>query len=209
MHCQPLGCVAAAVLCLLAACAAQDPQCDGQPDTWPCDDANPSTPVDYCVDGVCIGLCEAPLTLVDGQCIFTCQGQPDGLTCDDNDANTPVDYCEDGVCVGHCEAPLTLVNGTCIFTCDDKPDGTACDDSNTNTPTDVCENGVCVGKCAAPLVFVDNDCVTVCAPISAPALGAVVSCGNAEVCHCMLGLIDIHPDELYCVTDTSACRQYL
>jgi MYXO-CTERM domain-containing protein len=138
--------------------------CSGTPKAngTQCNDNDPTTVNDQCVNGSCVGVnpcagqadgtaCSNGVvsngTCSGGVCTATttgCAGKPDGTACDDGNSSTINDHCVSGVCVG---TPVTS-------SCTGQQDGTACDDHNACTRSDQCLNGVCTGTnpvvCAAP-----------------------------------------------------------
>ena len=149
-----------------------------------CDDGNPDTTADKCLNGVCAGSlrcggndCAAPSpackipTCVLGACQTV--DKPDGMLCNDGNPGTDSDVCRAGVCVGNAKCKFVTCTpsdgchkaGVCnpiTGTCSTPPeaDGTACDDQNTLTFNDVCRSGVCVGrdKCAGVTCRATDDC---------------------------------------------------
>eukprot|EP01060_Flectonema_neradi_P017203 TRINITY_DN2404_c0_g1_i3.p1 TRINITY_DN2404_c0_g1~~TRINITY_DN2404_c0_g1_i3.p1 ORF type:complete len:3065 (+),score=476.76 TRINITY_DN2404_c0_g1_i3:8019-17213(+) len=139
-----------------------------------CNDFNPETINDVCVNGICSGtdLCKGNTCNVNSelQCMSsstTCdrntgmciQSEPllDGTTCTDYNVDTVLDSCQAGGCVGF----LSCSGVTCIPKnqfcyiprCSPdgeciqtiSPNGTPCDDYNYLTVSDSCLNGICVG----------------------------------------------------------------
>jgi hypothetical protein len=131
-----------------------------------CDDGNPCSQTDTCMNGVCVGgnpvicspkdschtagLC-SPAT---GMCSEPTKN--DGSSCDDGDACTQIDSCKGGVCTGatpvNCSAKDACHDvGVCdpmSGMCNDpfKADGATCDDKNECTDADACGMGACAGK---------------------------------------------------------------
>jgi len=106
-------------------------------ETGPCDDGNPDTIWDHCVDGVCVTTepvdCPAGDWFeMDGLC-FLCNGDGDGIKgqgeqIDDSNVCT-LDECDAGNGVDHYDA-----------------NGMPCDDGNPDTSGDICKGGICVGS---------------------------------------------------------------
>lgn len=132
------------------------------PDDTACEDGNPCTENDVCVQGVCTsgapavcaeadecgsaGVCD-PAT---GDCLR--QLEPDGTPCEDGDLCSVGDSCRDGVCRAGaprvCEAtdPCHVVTGCapdtgCLVT--NHADGAPCNDANRCTADDHCVAGTC------------------------------------------------------------------
>ena len=143
----------------------KDPQ---KPFGAECDDGNPNTMTDRCIDGVCRGaiacsgsVCtpSAPKCNVascqNGQCI---QVPTSSATCNDENPLTLNDQCSGGTCVGvnPCLNILCVASDSCHVAgkcdplsgrCSDPiaADGTLCDDNSANSVDDTCLAGVCVG----------------------------------------------------------------
>ncbi len=163
-------------------CDGVDNDCDGGTDDAPCDDGDPCTTDDACVEGVCGGTpggcdcqvdtdCALPsaydaacatVACVDNLCVVTTN---DGA-CDDGNACTVADTCAAGACVG---AALTCDDGDpctddacapetgCVTTPAEV--SVACDDGDPCTDGDTCAAGACVG--GPPLSCDDGDACTV------------------------------------------------
>ena len=144
------------------------------PHMFQCDDADPSTDDDGCVNGVCQGtpnLCydvtcvnpdQCTLSSCDpasGACVTT--PKPDGSFCDDANIFTTNDGCLGGVCQGvnlcdevTCATPPecqlfepSFVNGCFRGQCMfvEDVDGSSCNDGDPLTENDVCSWGACSG----------------------------------------------------------------
>ncbi|GMV42703.1 MAG: hypothetical protein AMXMBFR64_44190 [Myxococcales bacterium] len=142
--------------CVKAVCTAATGQCapapvPGQP---PCDDQNPCTVDDSCVNGLCVG---AAGSCDDGnECTFDgcspvdgCVHVPHALPCDDGDACTANDQCGAGVCAGDavpCDDgnPCTTDGCNPVAGCNTTPAVAPCDDGNPCTVGDTCAGGACV-----------------------------------------------------------------
>ncbi|TNF23689.1 MAG: hypothetical protein EP329_26825 [Deltaproteobacteria bacterium] len=112
--------------------AVVDTQCVGVRTGDPCDDGNPCTQNDKCIDEVCRGAlvsCSDDDPCTDDSCdpVAGCVFTPNTATCDDGNACTTSDKCADGVCAGRPASNL------------------ACNDGDPCTLQDVCTNGVCAG----------------------------------------------------------------
>jgi hypothetical protein len=71
----------------------------------PCEDGDPCTVADHCVEGTCLGDpvdCEDDNPCTDNICTETggCEYPPNSEPCDDNDPCTLADLCDEGICVG-------------------------------------------------------------------------------------------------------------
>ena len=126
-----------------------------------CDDGDPCTFDDTCVDGRCTGTpldCSAldegciAGTCVDGACVAG--DAPEATPCDDGDSCTDADRCFAGECIGllrECDEG----DGICTASACDRTvgacvtralsDGVPCSDANSCTVDDRCASGVCVG----------------------------------------------------------------
>ena len=138
--------------------------------TGTCDDGNPCTENDKCVNGTCTGAsvvdcddgnpCTKDICLANGGC----SNIPVPGPCDDGDACTIGDFCQNGNCMNGPEKPCednnqctadACVNGACIYT----PVAAGCTDGNECTTGDACINGQCTpsgGKNCDD----DNPCTT-------------------------------------------------
>ena len=129
--------------------------CMHQDLTAPCDDGDPCTLNDKCVDGACVSgvgqqcddgnSCTSDSCQQDGSCL----NAPADGDCDDGNACTDGDACVAGECVGG--APLDCDDGNlctsescsvatgCVYTMNDNP----CDDGDLCTTQDACHLGQC------------------------------------------------------------------
>eukprot|EP01060_Flectonema_neradi_P017201 TRINITY_DN2404_c0_g1_i1.p2 TRINITY_DN2404_c0_g1~~TRINITY_DN2404_c0_g1_i1.p2 ORF type:complete len:2416 (+),score=403.52 TRINITY_DN2404_c0_g1_i1:6623-13870(+) len=144
----------------------------------PCDDQNPYTHRDICIDGQCTGedICNPSDCVLGSQCkpligciLGSCayQNKPDQTPCDDGNNSTARDQCRDGICVGVIatdpnEADCPITRSVCqssptAFECLEQPlpEQSPCDDGNPDTVNDICLLGVCVG-----VVYCPNECKT-------------------------------------------------
>ncbi len=130
-----------------------------------CDDGNPCTFDDQCLEGACTGGTQNPCTPPDdchgaGTCdpltgTCTYPTLEDGTTCNDGNLCTQRDICSKGVCKGLDPITCTVISpchyrGTCepstgVCSTPLRPDGTTCDDSNACTTGTSCTQGVCGG----------------------------------------------------------------
>ena len=98
-----------------------------------CDDGNPCTENDFCLDGECRGAlasCDDGDPCTDDSCQAEagCVHEPNAAPCDDGNPCTSMDTCAAGACQGQ---PVS---------------GLACDDGDPCTLADSCQQGVCGGK---------------------------------------------------------------
>lgn len=135
---------------------------DGTPS---CDDLDPCTVNDKCVNGTCTGevfICDDnnPCTAdscdtISGSCLFVPMNFTTPGICSDNDACTINDVCINGCCHGTemiCDDGNNCTTGVCmpgsgaVGTCAFVNNDTAlCDDGNLCTDNDTCIQGQCVG----------------------------------------------------------------
>ena len=189
-----------------------------------CDDGNPCSVDDACVDGSCAGGGELDCDDSNSCTADTCDPKVgcvvENLTdpCDDGNPCTADDVCGDGSCVGllkDCDDdnPCTsdtcdTEDGECTFT----PESGPCDDGNSCTVADWCEDGNCVGEDVCP-------CETdeACAPYEDGNLcNGVFYCDQAVYPYtCKVDLetvvvCDVSQDgqceETLCVPATGACE---
>lgn len=153
-------------VCETIGCVENKCKVSRKPNGHQCDDEDPLTGEDACLDGKCSG---TEKTCADelGPCLMAvhdpdtdaCTVEPveDGVPCDDADACTQADTCQAGACVGSepkgCEASDAChVAGTCdpkSGECSEEvaaDDGTPCDDALACTTNDVCAAGACTGE---------------------------------------------------------------
>ena len=134
--------------CTDDSCDAESGECLFENNTKPCDDTNPCTSEDQCLDGACQGgesICECK---TDEECEQYDDGNPcNGIvTCQagacETDPATVVDC--SGVDVAACEVSYCDENeGICKVKNAD--DGTACDSDDLCLADSACDNGDCAG----------------------------------------------------------------
>jgi len=120
-----------------------------------CNDANPCTYKDVCVQGVCVG---QPVDCSDGNpcttdgCVIPVGCVHNALVgaCNDSSACTQNDHCEAGQCVGtsvSCDDGNACTDDLCEFSggCKHPFNQAPCDDGNACTYGDMCVSGECVG----------------------------------------------------------------
>ena len=194
--------------CLAAACDPEDGACGLVPTAEGalCDDGDPCTVGELCVDGACLGgvapNCNDGNPCTDDACdpVSGCVNVPNDAPCSDDDVCTTADHCAGGLCAGG--AALTCDDGDpCTADlCDPQvgcqhvpAEGAACDDGNACTVGDHCAAGACVFTGPADCAD-DNPCTT---DSCAPATGCVFTlneapCDDDDLCttgdHCHLGL---------------------
>ncbi|MGB0589206.1 MAG: hypothetical protein ACPGU1_05950 [Myxococcota bacterium] len=169
---SPLDCSALDAPCFVGQCSPITGECNAVPQLslTACDDGDPCTTQDICLQGTCQGttldcaLPDAPCQ--DGACdpeTGSCVTSfaPEGESCDDGLLCTEGDHCEAGDCVGDGPDCSDLDDGCMMGVCDDDTggckqvpvmDGNACDDGLFCTVEDTCSAGVCGG---APRVCED------------------------------------------------------
>jgi hypothetical protein len=152
-------------ICDTVSCVENRCEPGRKPDGHRCDDSDPMTGEDACLDGLCAGTnkqcgdeLDPCLKAVHDPETDECVVEPvdDGVPCDDDDACTQADTCQAGACVG-AEPKSCDATDACheAGECDPKsgecsspaaPDGTACDDGVACTEADQCSDGTCAGQ---------------------------------------------------------------
>ncbi len=179
---QDLDCSSVEDTCHTSRCDAASGDCIAVPkgDRTPCDDGDPCTPDEICLDGIC-----ASGTEICTACSALALEDP----CDDESACTSDEICVQIeavlACVGNRTDCSDLDNGCNVGACEPStgacfvalgPDGVACEDGDPCTELDVCNDGQCDGppvrvcdiEPTACEPFEDNDLVSVATPIMAP-----------------------------------------
>ena len=174
-----------------------DPQtgCTHAPGEGACDDQNPCTANDQCVQGICKGL---GLTNCNDQDICTddwcdpsegCVHQPNQVPCSDGNICTVGDTCADGLCTPgpalSCDDSNVCTDDSCDVDlgCQHTDNEALCDDSNPCTANDACAGGKCL---ATELTNCDDD--NLCTDDSCnPLTGCVhevntVPCDDDDAC---------------------------
>ncbi len=178
--------------CLEGVCHPTD-GCLTKPANKACDDGNPCTENDYCVNGVCSG---TPAACDDGNVCTTdacdpgsgCTHTPVDGPCDDGDACTLNDTCSGGVCTSQVTLDCNDSNPCTSDVCDafqgclHPPASGPCDDGDACTTNDSCSAGQCVG--GAPVDCDDGESCTLdqCSPLGGchhTPLGLPCDDGNA------------------------------
>jgi cytochrome c peroxidase len=130
--------------------------CVSLPKSVSCDDADPCTIDDFCINGACAGStppdCSDGDVCTDDSCVSAaggCVNLPNSAPCDDGDACTTNDTCQDGVCEGGSAPDCDDVNGCTDDTCDSgigcvsTNNTVPCDDGEFCTDGDQCSGGSC------------------------------------------------------------------
>ena len=134
--------------------------CVHEPHSSTCNDGDPCSVLDTCVDGACVGT--GALDCNDGnpcthdlcQPTVGCDHQSNTSPCDDGSACTLGDLCAGGVCTGGTPIDCDDSNACTDDQCDPEAGCTPvaltgvevlCDDLNTCTTEDHCVDGVCGG----------------------------------------------------------------
>jgi hypothetical protein len=142
--------------CTADTCSMVLEGCNHTPVEGACDDEDPCTLNDYCLDGQCVSgvgqscndgnPCTADSCGPDG----ACQHEPMNLPCDDGNACTEGDSCSDGVCVYSglldCDDMNLCTTDSCdpVDGCVHALNSTPCDDSDVCTTGDHCHLGECI-----------------------------------------------------------------
>eukprot|EP01059_Diplonema_ambulator_P030329 TRINITY_DN5151_c0_g1_i9.p1 TRINITY_DN5151_c0_g1~~TRINITY_DN5151_c0_g1_i9.p1 ORF type:complete len:6713 (+),score=1239.17 TRINITY_DN5151_c0_g1_i9:1796-20140(+) len=169
--CRGMSCTVQQPMCMMPTCSADQCIQSNKPDGTTCNDANPGTTNDVCLNGVCAGIqkCASVVCIAQDQChsVGVCSEatgecsnpvQTDGTPCDDGSPQTVGDECILGVCIGRdkCAGVICQASDSChdLGSCDPstglctdpkKIDGSLCNDLDITTVNDKCQNGVCVG----------------------------------------------------------------
>ncbi|MBM4355576.1 MAG: hypothetical protein FJ109_17605, partial [Deltaproteobacteria bacterium] len=191
--------------CTSDSCDAVDAACRHVPiDGNPCDDLDPCTVQDQCIDTVCAGLpspCDDDNPCTADSCLSSsgeCAHSPlPGTPCEDGNACTADDSCAGPVCTGKpldcndgndCTVDACLPSSGCSYKTPQLP----CDDGNPCTQSDTCSAGQCLGT---PLECGDANPCTLdsCDPASGACqhLPADWPCDDSSLCTsgdtCVLG----------------------
>ncbi len=124
------------------------------PNLTPCNDGNPCTSDDKCINGYCGGTglnCFDENVCTDDTCnveTMTCEYPNNTHPCDDGNACTQNDRCGGGACSGaalDCNDNKVCTDDSCNTAtgCVHQPNTQACDDGNKCTENDVCGGGEC------------------------------------------------------------------
>ncbi len=197
-------------LCTIDVCAPGSGTCSWYPKLGGCDDGNPCTTAEVCVNAACVGTavpCDDGNPCSADACDVTsgvCGHTPIGVAtpCDDGDACTNNDACV-GLSCGGASVAASLCNDGNVCTVDvcNPVDGTcswapavsSCDDANPCTVGDACAAGICAAGTVA-LCDDNNACTTdQCNPATGAC--AFVSVSDGTVCD----------DGIACTTD-SVCH---
>jgi len=160
--------------CTDDSCNPETGECEHRDNRIRCDDLDPCTYDDKCINGACTGTsfscddgnqCTDDVCTGDGRCSFV----NNTAECDDHNICTGPDACQDGVCTGPyntapcddhnvCTGPDACRDGVCTGPYNTAP----CDDHNPCTDPDACQDGVCTGPmiCSTEvvvLVYLDGD----------------------------------------------------
>jgi hypothetical protein len=193
--------------CTLDGCDEETGECTHVPISAPCDDGDPCTTQDQCVDGACKGgqqlQCDDGNTCTEGLCEpgIGCVFEPaPGNLC--STACIELGQCTDiGTCAGPqttdcddsnpCTVDLCDHDAGCVYV---ELDGGACDDGDSCTEFDTCQAGTCVGistECENCNPCVVNQCV------NGVGCTSVETAEDGTPCHggglCMAGICEILP----------------
>ena len=168
VQCNPTGNTA----CVTNTCDPQTGQCvpSAAEDGTNCDDQNPCTDADGCLNGLCVG---APLDCDDeNACTFDACNPTSGCVnvahtqpCDDGDICTQGDQCQNAVCSGspvECDDGDVCTDDLCSpgIGCTSQANNAPCDDGNACTLGDQCAEGVCTGGTNTCACTSDGDCAS-------------------------------------------------
>jgi hypothetical protein len=184
--------------CLAAACDADSGECSlvAAAEGAPCDDGDPCTLADSCVEGACTGgptpICKDDNLCTDDGCEagVGCSFTPNSLPCNDGDVCTTEDVCAGGACVGGA-----------ALSCDD---GDLCNGAESCDSNIGCEAG-------EPLDCDDGDLcngVEFCFGPEGCKSGLALECGDNDPCNgeescdgqlgCLLGTPLVCGDDNLC-----------
>ena len=153
--------------CTQDACDPATGECSHVALQGPCNDGNPCTSQDKCVDKVCLGTPLDTCCKNDGDCtdssdctVDTCQGGQcsndlvagSGKPCDDGNACTKGENCVLGVCAATLLDKCSDGNPCTLDVCDPSSgclhtslaNGASCDDGDVCNGVDACDGGACV-----------------------------------------------------------------
>ena len=155
-------------------CNGVNDDCDDDTDEDSCDDDDPCTVDEECIDSACYSSpkCDDGNVCTNDTCKAEsgeCKHAANSEFCDDNDACTTGDSCVQAACVGvgvlDCSDGNDCTEDTCESDSgclDPEPlTGTDCSDGSLCTTEDKCEQGVCVGaatECDDDNVCTDDSC---------------------------------------------------
>ena len=132
-------------------------------DNTGCDDGNPNTGNDKCLDGICLGEgCNCSGT---NDCCDGCFAINEGGSCPDDEITCTDDLCSAGECTHPPKDGKCLIEGSCYNDSNNNPenecqycdtifsqsawrnknDDTECNDDNICTQADSCQDGLCEG----------------------------------------------------------------
>jgi hypothetical protein len=170
----------------------------------PCDDGDPCTIDDLCIEGHCGGVLDPVAACDDGDpCTVDTACKPfDGCLpvawpsdapCDDHDACTVDDRCSNYVCAGHalsvhpCDDGNACTADACdpIAGCSHAPSDGPCDDHDACSTADACFAGWCAGSPLPAGTCDDHDVCTLdhCDPAAGCLhLAAPVACDDRDPC---------------------------
>ena len=167
-------CPTSTLQCIESACTPNTKICTevNKPDGTTCNDGNPETYDDRCMNGICSGwlTCDSSACIASNpscqtvRCSSLANGRceevlkPDGTPCTDHNSDTVNDICRAGVCGGTdlCKDISCTASDQChdigicqptTGTCTDpsKSTGSVCSDGIATTFSDKCVGGSCVG----------------------------------------------------------------
>ena len=155
-------------VCLEGGICALQPSLDGAS----CEDGDPCSVGDGCVEGQCEPgkealNCDDMEPCTDDECVagLGCQYSPNQAPCNDGDPCTLGDGCGGGSCVPGVGTLVCVDDNLCtddecvpFSGCQNTPNSDPCDDGNPCTEPDVCQGGECLGGEVICTCEQDEDC---------------------------------------------------
>lgn len=194
-------------VCTSDFCDPETGQCIPINNMLSCNDGNPCTYNDTCLEGTCIGnntlACDDQNPCTEDICVLgnvQTQNTPtcshiniSGVECDDGIPCTKNDTCSAGICSGtllNCDDGNVCTNNFCdelTGLCISQNEGSICDDGDPCTIADSCVNGTCLG---VPLNCDDSNPCTLdqCDPLSSTcenfpyATSQKIHCDDGDSC---------------------------
>ncbi|NUN13438.1 MAG: hypothetical protein HUU55_07365 [Myxococcales bacterium] len=176
-------------VCTADGCNSNTGDCVNLPILAPCDDGDPCTVNDQCVQGACQP--GAPLDCSDGNvctddicdALTGCSNVNNTAPCEDGNLCTAGDNCANGACVPglptQCDDGNSCTNDSCVPAtgCVNAPNTSPCDDGDVCTSGDVCSGGSC-----QPGAAIDCDDGNICTDSVCDPITGCASINNSAAC---------------------------